>query len=51
VKELRRWQVEVLGADFVKALAAHRKAAPAAPAAASTSSSAASAKDESPYRD
>ena len=29
IPELRRWQVDVLGADFVKALDAHRRAAPA----------------------
>ena len=40
VPELRRWQVDVLGADFLRALAHHRRAvAPTNPAA------------ESPYRD
>ena len=38
VSELRNWQRQLLGADFVKALAPHRK-----PAAAT--------KDDSPYRD
>ena len=38
VSELRNWQRQLLGADFVKALSPHRK-----PAAAT--------KDESPYRD
>lgn len=38
VTELRAWQRQVLGADFVKALAPHRKPA-------------ATAKEESPYRD
>jgi ribonuclease D len=39
VPEVRRWQVDVLGADFLRALAPHRRAvAPANPAA------------ESPYR-
>ena len=38
VSELRNWQRQVLGADFVKALAPHRKATPAA-------------RDDSPYRD
>ena len=41
MKELRRWQVEVLGAEFVKALAK-----PGAAAAAQ-----ALAVDESPYKD
>jgi ribonuclease D len=41
VPELRNWQRQVLGADFVKALAPHRKATPAARAA----------NDDSPYRD
>ena len=41
VSELRRWQVEVLGAEFLRALAPHRRTvAPANPTAA-----------ESPYRD
>jgi ribonuclease D len=38
VSELRNWQRQVLGADFVKALAPHRKAAKVAP-------------DDSPYKD
>ena len=38
VSELRNWQRRMLGADFVKALAPHRKPAPAV-------------RDDSPYRD
>ena len=38
VSELRNWQRQVLGADFVRALAPHRKATP-------------SARNDSPYRD
>lgn len=43
VKELRRWQVEVMGEDFLRALEAHRK--PSAKAAAPA------ADNESPYRE
>ena len=46
IGELRRWQVEVLGADFVQALDPHRK-----PASASASASVASEEAESPYRE
>jgi ribonuclease D len=41
VTELRRWQVELLGADFVKALASFRK----------KGRMAAKAEDDSPYKD
>ena len=44
VKELRRWQVEVMGEDFLRALEPHRK--PAAKGAAK-----AVPEDESPYRE
>ena len=43
VKELRRWQVEVMGEDFLRALEPHRK--PSAKAAAPA------ADNESPYRE
>jgi ribonuclease D len=46
VSELRRWQFGVLGEDFLKALANHRK--PAAPTAPKAS---ASSDDDSPYSD
>ncbi|HEY0996830.1 MAG TPA: ribonuclease D [Gemmatimonadaceae bacterium] len=42
VKELRRWQVEVMGEDFLRALEPHRKA---------TGKAAAKVEDESPYRE
>ena len=43
LSELRRWQVEVMGRDFVHALQGETAAAPAAPVPASD-------KDDSPYR-
>lgn len=46
VKELRRWQVEVMGEDFLKALEPHRK-----PSAKAAGKPAAPAEDESPYRE
>jgi hypothetical protein len=50
VSELRRWQADVLGEDFLKALATHRGAGsvPSAPAAPRR---AARSEDDSPYSD
>lgn len=47
IPELRRWQVEVLGADFVKALDLHRKA----PASVEAGGGAAEPEVESPYKE
>lgn len=49
VSELRNWQRSVLGPDFVKALAPHRKRVESAPAPAAAPSN--DEDDESPYRD
>jgi len=52
VSELRRWQAGVLGEDFLKALANHRRGGPASPAPKPAAAPRpARAEDDSPYSD